>query len=310
MIGKDNIKIDIRYSNTANVLVFEDNGRRFETCCFTYPKYKNNIFSLSITSDGCSVGCKFCDVPNAGRGINLSADNIVSQVVLANGVMRECYWVDKNKPIKIALNRAGEPLLNPIIFEALARFSEKKFAKELDVQLGSLEMVSIMPDNQLSRNLLNRIINFSTIIEDDFYIQASIHTTDEVLRRKIIPLKKLMPLKEISYFGERFYEENNGRRQMTLTFHLMDNLPVNAGELVGIFNPEKFRVRVAYYSPTTVDKKSAFPRSNMARIERVVRDFRDLGYKAYASLISPGEHEVNTHPGAGLSLFTHLETQR
>jgi|SRR3989338_3630787 len=310
MLSKDSIKIDLRYPEFANILVFDDNGRRFETCCFTHPNYEFNIFSISVTSDGCPVKCKFCDVPNAGIGINLSADNMESQVLLAREVINQCSWVDKNKPIKIAFNRAGEPLLNPNVYEALEIFSNKNFNELLENKLSSLEVVSMMPDTHGSNKLLDQMIDLSKTIDNEFYIQVSMHTSDEDLRKQVIPFKQIMPFEKINSYGEKFYYENNGKRKMTLTFHLMENLPVIPKDIKEIFKPDYFRVRIAYYSPTSPSKKISFPRSKLQRINELVEEFKVEGYGSYSSLISPGEHVVNTHPGAGLSLLTHLENQR
>lgn len=307
ILDRNALKCEIRFHGTANILVFQGPSGRFETACFNYPQYTHNIISLSVTAEGCIVGCKFCDVPNAGKGRNLRADEIVSQVLLANEVMSDCSWVDLKKPFKVAFNRAGDPLLNPHVASALEKFGEGKASLELNSLINCLEIVSVMPRTKISEHLLDRFVDFAKRYNNDFYIQVSMHTSDERVRKAVIPYRHLMSFEEISLFGKKFYEETGGKRQMTLAFHLMENLPVDPRVIREIFSPDHFRIRVAYYSPTTNERKRAFPRSRAERIFALVGQFKGEGYNAFASIISPGEHMMNTHPGSGLGLFINLE---
>jgi len=66
------------------------------------------------TQYGCSMGCKFCDVPKVGPGINASNDDLVNQVATAMSLHPE---VEKGR-INLHYARMGEPTWNTAVLSA------------------------------------------------------------------------------------------------------------------------------------------------------------------------------------------------
>ena len=303
MLKDNNVRIDLRYPGTANIVGYESNGKRFETACFTFPSYRENIISISVAS-GCIVQCGFCEVGKQGLGKNLTVDEMVSQVIVSYSIMGQCDWVDLSKPLKVAFNRGGEPLLNENVYGALEILASTEFSdKYLKYGLNALEIVTVMPDTLVSDRLIEKIAGFK--FDENFYMQVSMHTSDEQVRRSVIPYDHLKGFEDIAKVGELMHKSTG--KKTTLAFHLMETMPVSARDIRKLFNPTYFRVRFAYYSPVSEYARKHFPRSKRERIDSLVRQFIAEGFDAYPSLISPAEHEVNTHPGAALSLFADLE---
>ena len=66
------------------------------------------------TQYGCSMGCKFCDVPRVGAGINATEKDMGDQIVLGLGLHPE---VEATKRLNIHYARMGEPTFNPAVLE-------------------------------------------------------------------------------------------------------------------------------------------------------------------------------------------------
>jgi len=61
------------------------------------------------TQYGCSMGCKFCDVPKVGKGINATYEDLKNQVVNAIMLHPE---IKKTKRLNVHYARMGEPTWN------------------------------------------------------------------------------------------------------------------------------------------------------------------------------------------------------
>jgi 23S rRNA (adenine2503-C2)-methyltransferase len=90
-------------------------------------------------------------------------------------------------------------------------------------------------------------------IRDAFYhgkfqLQFSIHSTDEGVRDRIIPVPK-WSLEEISDYGGRFFRE--GERKITLNFILAAGYAIDPKRLRSIFSPEMFFVKLTPLNPTS-----------------------------------------------------------
>ncbi len=67
------------------------------------------------TQYGCSMGCKFCDVPNVGGGINATFRDLVDEVLTGIKLHPE---VEFTKRLNIHYARMGEPTWNPDVLDA------------------------------------------------------------------------------------------------------------------------------------------------------------------------------------------------
>jgi 23S rRNA (adenine2503-C2)-methyltransferase len=71
---------------------------------------------ITISSQyGCSMGCKFCDVPNAGAGINATMNDMIGQVFTARDLHPE---VKQTKRLNLHYARMGEPTWNDSVISS------------------------------------------------------------------------------------------------------------------------------------------------------------------------------------------------
>ena len=77
--------------------------------CYGGKEKKDRVSTCVSTQTGCAMGCKFCATAMCGRGRNLTAGEIVGQILLAN---RWCQDHDRSIITNVVYMGMGEPLAN------------------------------------------------------------------------------------------------------------------------------------------------------------------------------------------------------
>ena len=161
-------------------------------------KYKYGNTLCISTQVGCRMGCKFCASTLQGLKRNLTAGEMLEQVLLVN---RDLGGDLKKRAVtNIVLMGMGEPLDN---YENVSKF---------------LKLVS----SQDGLNISQRNITLSTcgivpkiyqLANDGFSVTLtiSLHATDDKLRQKLMPVAKAYSIKEI-LDACKYYFEKTGRR--------------------------------------------------------------------------------------------------
>ena len=131
-----------------------------------------------------------------------------------------------------------------------------------------------------------------------FQMQFSLHTTDTVARRRLVPIRT-MSLEEMAAFGNRFYEA--GDRKITLNFAPAQGLPLVPETLGPIFSPERFLIKLTPINPTRSacqsGLKGLIDPSKGERCERIIERFEALGYDTILSIGEPKENEIGSNCG-------------
>lgn len=168
-------------NNTIKFLQKTDDGLILETA-FIEEKDRNIICFASQL--GCSVGCKICYngvFPNYFR--NLTRNEIVEE---CENVIKELNLSKQNKKILFSCMGVGEPLLNyNNVYEAMIELN-----KQFPNNLYALATTGIRTE------LIKKMaVDFNELPQ--FKLTISLHAADDLIRRKIIPIKlSLQDLKE------------------------------------------------------------------------------------------------------------------
>jgi len=223
-----NIKADfLGYTKEINGVEHQD----------TLPLTEKWVITIS-TQHGCSMKCKFCDVPKVPFKGNVSFSNLISQVIMAMDSHPEV----KHGRINLHYARMGEPTFNPnVLWSAyfLAGFLSKRGFEFHPV------VSTMMPKN--NPNLENFIRDWM-LFKENFLgnagLQLSINTTDEKKRNYQFS-NNCLSLEEISDLMDRVYFRNKvvPGRKITLNFALSDN-PIDAKLLRKLFNPEIYLCKI------------------------------------------------------------------
>lgn len=190
-----------RFKKFKNGIVYAlalDDGRLIETTDTFLPYYtkdaigrkQNKLDNSNLgdrterwmigvsTMSGCPVHCKFCATGNMKGWRNLTADEIVSQVMFAI----EQAGADPNeaKEFKINYTRMGEPFLNiENVKEAIRRITE------------------IYPHTHHYVSTIGVKDSDFSFVKGNVTLQISLHSFDEAHRDWLIPFKKKMSIEAL-----------------------------------------------------------------------------------------------------------------
>jgi len=247
------------------------------------PREKKWVVIIS-TMYGCPVRCEMCDAGTYYHG-KIPYEIMLEQIDFITSKR----YPDRNIPVdkfKIQFARMGEPALNPDVIKVMRKLPEIYNAP------GLMPCIStIAPSN--AQNFMDEMIE----VKDEFYsggnfqLQFSIHSTDEEVRRKVIPYK-IWNLDEIAEYGDIFYK--NGDRKITLNFAAEKTNPLDPERLREVFDPQKFFIKITPINPTGIAKAHSL----QSLIDVETGEFAKQKIKAieaigYDVLLSIGELEEN-----------------
>ncbi len=218
-----------------------------------------NRGTLCISSQaGCALDCAFCATGRQGFNRNLSAAEIVGQVVLA---ARE---LESANITNIVFMGMGEPLAN---------------------YRNVLPVVNLLIDEQ-AYGLSRRRVTISTAglvpqmlrLADDCNVAlaVSLHATNDELRDRLVPINRVHPIAEL-LSACWTYAERIASRQITFEYVLLDGVndtPADAKQLVRLLKGRPAKVNLI---PFNVFPESEFRCSTPRAIDAFWQIVRDGG---------------------------------
>lgn len=191
------------------------------------------------TQYGCSMNCKFCDVPKVGKGLNATYDDLKSQVLSALSLHPE---VQATKRLNIHYARMGEPTWNRNVLD-FTKEVRKIIRPYIGRSLVHPVISTMLPkDNKFLNEYLNDWVEIKNdVFRGDAGLQFSINTTDDKQREYLFSGNS-HTLEDISKIGEML--DTPVGRKYALNFALGDNFNVDAEKLRDLFNPNKFMVKI------------------------------------------------------------------
>lgn len=196
------------------------------------------VITLS-TQAGCSMMCKFCDVPKVGKGLNATKNDLTNQVINALKLHPE---VEATKRLNIHYARMGEPTFNRNVIE-----HAKGLLKEVRPYINRSHVhpvvSTMMPKN--NKFLMAFLQDWCEIKNYNFRgsagLQFSINSTCDKQREDMFSGNSLS-LKRISEIGSLLPDPVG--RKYALNFALADFYELDAEKLRSLFSPEKFMVKI------------------------------------------------------------------
>ena len=291
--------------NLAVVYIIEYEDGRMVECVESLqpplPREKKWVLLVS-TMFGCPVGCMMCDAGGYYQG-KPSAEQIFEQID---------FLVDKRYPdrkvtseqFKIQFARMGEPSLNKSVLQVLDELPQRYQAPGL---MPSLSTIAPHGAQGFFEELLR--IKRRWYGEGRFQFQFSLHTTDEGLRERLIPIKK-WSFAEMAAYGERFHTD--GDLKVTLNFALAQDTPVDPAVLLEHFDPGKFLVKITPLNPTYRASESGLATyidpHRQGEDYAVIEALRRAGYQVILSIGAVEENNIGSN--CGQYLRRHLEANR
>jgi len=197
-----------------------------------FMKYKYGNTLCVSTQVGCRMGCKFCASGLHGLIRNLSAGEILEQIIVVN---RDNGGDLKNRAVtNVVLMGSGEPLDN---YDNVTKFIKL---------LGDEKGINISQRN-LSLSTCGIVPNIYKLCDDGFSVTLtiSLHAPNDEIRQRTMPIANKYKISEIIE-AVKYYFEKTGRRiifEYTLVKGTNDSL-ANAEELAKILKGFSCHVNV------------------------------------------------------------------
>lgn len=192
------------------------------------------------TQYGCSMNCRFCDVPKVGKGVNATLADLINQTVYALTLHPE---IIHTKRLNIHYARMGEPTFNKNVLihaSGVKQLIKPRLGKSLIHPVIS----TMMPKRNtgLAEYLYiwcNEIKN--GIYDGDAGLQLSINSTDEK-QREFMFSGNAMALDEIGSLVKTLPYPKG--RKYALNFALADEYIIDVNVLKRYFDPEVFMCKI------------------------------------------------------------------
>ena len=172
-------------------------------------KYKYGYTVCVSTQVGCRMGCSFCASTLNGLKRNLSAGEILAQVLFFNHLLGGT--LKKRQVTNVVLMGCGEPLDN---FDNVTKF----------LKLVSCEDGLNISQRNISLSTCGIVPKIYQLADDGFSVTLtiSLHAPNDELRKKIMPIANAYKIEEILNACD-YYFEKTGRR-IAFEYSLIDGV--------------------------------------------------------------------------------------
>lgn len=209
-------------------------------------------YTICLSSQiGCRVGCAFCLTGKGGFVRNLSAGEIVAQVV---HIKRDNGFAPQ-KGLNIVFMGMGEPLDN---FENVVRAIEI---------LSSKDGLSIAPRRQtISTSGIAPRIEQLGKLNLGVQLALSLHAVNDILRSKLVPMNRSYNIREVLDVLRQFPIDSRKRLlfEYIMIKDVNDDL-ASAKELLRLLNGFKAKVNLILFNP---HEGSSFARPSMESVRK------------------------------------------
>ncbi|MEW5922550.1 MAG: radical SAM protein [Candidatus Zixiibacteriota bacterium] len=267
-----------------------------------YPRNEKWVLIVS-TLYGCPVRCRMCDAGGWYKGA-LSADDIFAQI----DFLVKSRYPDKNIPaskFKIQFARMGEPSLNGKVLSVLEELPSRYNAPGL---MPCLSTVAPFGTDMFFERLTD--IKNRRYRDGKFQMQFSIHSTCEMTRDMIIPIKK-WNLDKIAKYGTAFY--HTGDRKVALNFALAENYPVSADVIAEKFDPKIFMAKFTPVNPTINAEINGIVNlvndNNRRKIDNLLNELNKFGFEVILSIGELEENRIGSNCGQYIRRYINTGTR-
>jgi len=193
-------------------------------------------YTVCISSQvGCKVGCAFCLTAKGGFVRNLTAGEIVAQLLL----IKKNNDIEANRRLNIVYMGMGEPLDNfDNVVKAIKIFS-------------SQDGMDISPNRQtISTSGLSHKIEKLGKLDLGVNLAISLHAVDDALRQKLMPINKAYNIQSIIDVVKNF--PINSRKRVMFEYLVIKDVNDDLGaakKLLSLLDGIKAKVNLIYFNP-------------------------------------------------------------
>ena len=217
---------------TKKYLIKLDSGSMIEMV--KIPEKKRLTLCISSQA-GCALQCTFCATGAQGFERNLSNDEIIGQLWLAN------FYDESSPPISnVVFMGMGEPLLNVEPVMTSISLMQHQNAYGLSKRRITLSTSGIVPE-------INKLAD-----KTDVSLAISLHAANNTLRDEIVPINKKYPLEELLDACKNYLKNQSKRKTITIEYILIDGINDSldhAKDLAKILNGLSCKINLIPFNP-------------------------------------------------------------
>lgn len=220
-----------RRSPTTKFLFELSDGKTVETVLIGGSQRNTICISTQV---GCGIGCRFCASGIAGLVRNLTASEIIDQVVQVRRIFGD------RRPINnVVIMGMGEPLANYNHVLRAVRIMNAPWGLGIGARKITLSTSGLVPKiYQLAKENLQ------------FELSVSLHAADDKTRSLIVPINKRYPIKPLIQACRDYIETTN--RVITFEYVLLQGVNdrfVDVRNLAALLRNMKYKLNIIPYNP-------------------------------------------------------------
>jgi 23S rRNA (adenine2503-C2)-methyltransferase len=236
---------------TVKWVVRVANGNCVETVLI--PERGRNTLCVS-SQVGCMLNCSFCSTGKQGFNGNLSAADIIGQVLLANRELQ----TRGESVTNVVLMGMGEPLLNFDNVAVATNLMMDDLAFGLSKRRVTVSTAGVVPG----------IYELAKV--SDVSLAISLHAPNDALRDDLVPINRKYPIDKLLEACRHYVEGLGEKRSLTMEYTLLKGVNdtlAHARELAVLLRDVRCKINLIPFNP--------FPASGYERPEEAsIRDFQ------------------------------------
>jgi len=246
--------------DTTKWVLRADSSQAFEMVFIPEPDRGTLCISSQV---GCALDCAFCSTAQQGFNRNLTAAEIVGQVLLAKRELAEFAQAkqttgDRRIVTNVVLMGMGEPLANFRNVIPALRILLDDYGFDLSRRRVTLSTSGLVPQI------------YKLAEETNVALAVSLHAPDDELRNELVPINRKHPIAELLEACWHYIDEQNGR-SVTFEYVMLDGVndsPAQARALAQLLKGHPAKVNLIPFNPFPGTRYQRSPLS-------VIQRFRD-----------------------------------
>lgn len=226
-------------------------------------RYRRRLTACISSQVGCPVGCPFCATGQSGFRRDLSAGEMVEQVLYFERAARRGGGAEPAHQLtNVVLMGMGEPLLNyEAVLSAIRRLADPR-GFGFSPRRVTVSTVGVVP-------------GIARLAEEDLPVRlaVSLHAADDDLRDRLVPLNRRYPLAALMD-ACRAYVEKTGRR-VSFEYALMEGVNdgvEHAAKLARLLEGLLCHVNLIPLNPTADSPYRGSPRRRVLAFAEALRE--------------------------------------
>jgi 23S rRNA (adenine2503-C2)-methyltransferase len=239
-------------------------GQRIESVLMRYPTYRSSSARTTVcisSQAGCAVNCPFCATGQAGFGRQLTAGEIVDQVLHWHRPPWNALRDSTGDHYNIVFMGMGEPLNNADrVFEAV-RLLNDPTRLGIGARHITVSTSGVVPG-------MDRMVDELPQVN----LAISLHAATDDLRDELVPINRKWPVDEVVAAGRRF-AARTGRR-VSLEYVMIGGVNDTDGQAYGLAAHARgwrSHVNLIPLNPTPGSRWSGTPRAGIDRFTAILR---------------------------------------